>query len=134
MTKPVIRDRLVNWAICVRVVEKQGISPTGQFLEQLKRNAGQWGYEDEAGPTREVDEADAYLVEKAWRNCSPSNKEFLRMLYVWNAQIGWICRRLQIPSGRRERGAFDIRRHHAETEIARYLDAPPVAQKPPSNR
>lgn len=121
MTKPEIHERLVNWALCVRDTARQGISPTGQFLEQLKRNAGQWGYEDETRPRRDLDEADGERVEHAWRKCSQATKDFLRAFYVWKESKSVVCRRLSIRY--KPDTIFDLRRYHAEHEIEQHLTA-----------
>ncbi|VWB63256.1 hypothetical protein BLA23254_02934 [Burkholderia lata] len=43
------------------------------------------------------DAADAVLVEQAWQRLAPSQKEMLRMTYLWRAGREVVCRRLGIP-------------------------------------
>lgn len=43
------------------------------------------------------DAADAARVDGAWRRLEFRHRELLRMVYVWRADRGVICRRLKIP-------------------------------------
>ncbi|MFM0079018.1 hypothetical protein P0D72_09030 [Paraburkholderia sediminicola] len=59
-------------------------------LDERLRN---WANADKAWS----DAADAACVDAAWHRLATHHRELLRMVYVWRADRGVICRRLKIP-------------------------------------
>lgn len=82
-------------------------------LDERLRN---WAYADKAWS----DAADAAIVEAAWNRLSARHRQLLRMIYVWRAGRGVICRRLRIPHQPWHR--YDLEVAQAKVALARLLD------------
>lgn len=67
------------------------------------------------------DPADAALVENAWRQLAPRQKELLRMAYQWHAGREVICRRLKIQ--RRPWCGYELELAAAKRALASLLIA-----------
>lgn len=88
--------RLENWGEVMRDRRHQGVSPTYEVCRALAKRAGQgaWGSDD---PEKEWNEADADLIERAWRlgaayRMHPRAPLLLRAYYVANQPPFVICR------------------------------------------
>jgi hypothetical protein len=130
-----LRYRLDNWGNVMRNRERDGISPTYVICERMARQKGQI---DAARRPIYTDEADASLVEAAWRARTMTilSKELLRGYYVLRLHPAHLARLLSL--GRVE---FDSRLYHAHIQIefvlalvdrlaqnrAQIADTPPLA-------
>jgi hypothetical protein len=116
------RDRLDNWACWSRGGARRGGGEcmTGIVCDSMRRAAlgDVW---TEHGAGRQIDNADAALVERAWKTLAPKQKELLRWYHIRNAAPGMICRRLGIAA--RPASVFDIELARAEEAIGRALSA-----------
>lgn len=88
-----IGSRLENWARVYRDTYRAGISPTGAYCDQLRREA--------LGETpqverRRVDDADAALLERGMRELETKHRMLLYWCYIKQADPNVVCRRLSI--------------------------------------
>lgn len=121
MDKKSTRDRISNWAQWSRGGGRRGAdSMTGIVCDSMRRAAlgDVWSG---SGAGLKVDDADAALVERAWKTLMPKHKELLRWHFIRNATPGFICRRLGIVQ--RPTSIFDIELARAEEAIGRALAA-----------
>jgi hypothetical protein len=88
-----IGSRLENWARVYRDTYRVGISPTGAFCDQLRREA-----EGEKAQTerRKVDEADAALLERGMRELETKHRLLLYWCYMRQAMPEVVCRKVSI--------------------------------------
>jgi hypothetical protein len=88
-----IGSRLENWARCFRDTTRVGISPTGAFCDQLRREA--MG-EMPAPERRKVDEADARIIEAGMRELETKHRMLLYWCYIRQAEPHVVCRKMAI--------------------------------------
>lgn len=88
-----IGSRLENWARVYRDTTRAGISPTGAYCDQLRREA--LG-EQPAPERRRVDEADAALIERSMRELETKHRLMLYWCYIRQVQPEVVCRKLSI--------------------------------------
>jgi hypothetical protein len=88
-----IGSRLENWARVYRDTTRAGISPTGAFCDQLRREAE--GEKPQA-ERRRVDEADAALLERGMRELETKHRLLLYWCYVRQAMPEVVCRKCSI--------------------------------------
>jgi broad-specificity NMP kinase len=65
------------------------------------------------------DAVDAARIEQAWPHLEPHHRELLRMVFVWRANRGVICRRLKIPGWPPQK--FELKVAEAKSALARLL-------------
>jgi hypothetical protein len=124
-----IRDRLENWAEAAwwGIGGRSGRS-IGSAEGRYRSNPR----EDEEAPLRRIrpepDWEDAELVDAAWKTMAPKYKWLLKFLYIDNAPIPFICRRVKIKPN--PRSLFELERVRAEAELERRLVN---AEKPAHN-
>lgn len=111
-----IRDRLENWALCLRMTGYGGAgSMTGEICDRMRSAAlgNVWsGHSGAPG----IDRLDAELVERAWRRMPETNhKLLLRWYYIRRAHPDMICHKLQIRM--RPPSNFPAERRLAEQAI-----------------
>lgn len=88
-----IGSRLENWARVFRDTTRVGISPTGAFCDQLRREAEG---EQPAPERRKLDEADAALIERGMRELETKHRMMLYWCYIRQVQPEVVCRKLAI--------------------------------------
>lgn len=88
-----IGSRLENWARVYRDTYRAGISPTGAFCDQLRRQAE--GEKTQA-ERRKVDEADAALIERGMRELETKHRLLLYWCYMRQAMPEVVCRKCSI--------------------------------------
>jgi hypothetical protein len=88
-----IGSRLENWARVYRDTTRVGISPTGAFCDQLRREAEG---EKPATERRRLDEADAALIERGMRELETKHRMLLYWCYIRQADPNVVCRRMSI--------------------------------------
>jgi DNA-directed RNA polymerase specialized sigma24 family protein len=90
-----IGSRLENWARVYRDTQRQGISPTAAYCDQLRRDA--LGDTSASPERRKIDEEDARLIETGMREIPRRQAEMLRLCYIDQADPNKVCRRMSIP-------------------------------------
>ncbi|WP_371763371.1 hypothetical protein [Massilia sp.] len=88
-----IGSRLENWARVYRDHTRVGISPTGAYCDQLRRDAEG---EKPAPERRKLDEADAQLIERGMRELETKHRMLLYWCYIRQAQPEVVCRKMAI--------------------------------------
>lgn len=88
-----IGSRLENWARVFRDTTRVGISPTGAYCDQLRREAEG---EKPAHERRQPDEADAQLIERGMRELETKHRMLLYWCYIRQAQPEVVCRKMAI--------------------------------------
>lgn len=88
-----IGSRLENWARVYRDTYRAGISPTGAYCDQLRREA--LG-ETPQTERRKVDEADAALLERSMRELETKHRLLLYWCYIKQAMPEVVCRKVAI--------------------------------------
>jgi hypothetical protein len=88
-----IGSRLENWARVFRDTTRAGISPTGAYCDQLRREA--LG-EQPTPERRKLDEADAALIERGMRELETKHRMMLYWCYIRQADPNVVCRRMSI--------------------------------------
>lgn len=88
-----IGSRLENWAKVFRDTTRVGISPTGAYCDQLRREAEG---EKPAPERRKLDEADAALIERGMRELETKHRMLLYWCYIRQAQPEVVCRKMAI--------------------------------------
>ena len=88
-----IGSRLENWAKVFRDTTRVGISPTGAYCDQLRREAEG---EKPAPERRKVDEVDAALIERGMRELETKHRMLLWWCYIKQAQPEVVCRKMAI--------------------------------------
>lgn len=88
-----IGSRLENWARVFRDTTRVGISPTGAYCDQLRREAEG---EKPAPERRRLDEADAALLERGMRELETKHRMMLYWCYIRQVQPEVVCRKLAI--------------------------------------
>lgn len=86
--------RLENWARVYRDTHRAGISPTGAFCDQLRREAE--GEAPQQQDRRKVDEADAALIERGMRDLETKHRMLLWWCYIKQAEPNVVCRCMHI--------------------------------------
>lgn len=87
--------RLENWARWATESERTiGSSCTAKMIDRAKRAAGI--VEERSGERRQVDEADAVLLERAMRDLETNHRLLLWWCYIRQAQPEVVCRKLSI--------------------------------------
>lgn len=86
--------RLENWARVYRDTTRKGISPTGAFCDQLRREAE--GEAPQQLDRRRIDEDDARRIEIGMRSLPRRQAEMLRLCYIEQADPNKVCRRMSI--------------------------------------
>lgn len=109
-----LERRLENWARANRLgaTTPGYCAPWARLADAIANGIQQAG-------TDEVDEADAAVVEKAWRRLQPSHKTLLKLSYVANMPPWVICRRLGIRQ--RPTSLFDLELARAKHMLRQYL-------------
>lgn len=107
-----LEDRLDNWARAQW--SYGGGGPSIASAEGMYRGGG-WR-EIKAAPVQ-PDQADAVLVNEAWKRLMPLDKDVLKMWYVWKAPSSMICRCLKIKQGRANRHHWELALWHAHHAI-----------------
>lgn len=88
-----IGSRLENWARVYHDNPRPGLSPTGAFCDQLRREAEG----DRASPERrKLDEDDAALLERGMRQIGTRHRLLLWWCYIKQAHPGEVCRSMGI--------------------------------------
>ncbi|KQQ94981.1 hypothetical protein [Massilia sp. Leaf139] len=88
-----IGSRLENWARVYRDTYRIGISATGAFCDQLRREAlGEIGSPER----RALDDADAEVIELAMRTLETKHRMMIWWCYIKQAHPGEVCRSLSI--------------------------------------
>jgi hypothetical protein len=107
--------RLENWADVLRIVPRLNISPTGRFCESLARSKGQ--IEHGRNPRPDLDEPDAYVVEKCMRRVPKNPRTMIAVHYIFRI-FPW-----RLHSDTRVRlwklTGLSVRRSEWETELVR---------------
>jgi hypothetical protein len=85
--------RLENWARVFRDVTRVGISPTGAYCDQLRREAEG---EKPTQERRKVDEDDAALLERGMRDLETKHRMLLYWCYIRQADPNIVCRKMAI--------------------------------------
>jgi hypothetical protein len=88
-----IGSRLENWARVYRDSTRVGISPTGAYCDQLRREAEG---EKSCPERRRLDEADAALLERGMRELETKHRMMLYWCYIRQVQPEVVCRKLAI--------------------------------------
>ena len=88
-----IGSRLENWARVFRDTTRAGISPTGAYCDQLRREAEG---EKPAPERRRLDEADAALIERGMRDLETKHRMLLYWCYIRQAEPNVVCRKMAI--------------------------------------
>lgn len=88
-----IGSRLENWARVFRDTTRVGISPTGAYCDQLRREAEG---EQSVPERRKMDEADAQLIERGMRELETKHRMLLYWCYIRQAQPEVVCRKMAI--------------------------------------
>ena len=88
-----IGSRLENWARVYRDHTRVGISPTGAYCDQLRREAEG---EKPAPERRRLDEADAALIERGMRELETKHRMLLYWCYIRQADPNVVCRKMAI--------------------------------------
>lgn len=86
--------RLENWARVYRDTTRKGISPTGAFCDQLRREAE--GEAPQQLDRRRIDEDDAHRIEIGMRALPRRQAEMLRLCYMDQADPNKVCRKMSI--------------------------------------
>ena len=87
--------RLENWSRWATAGTRTiGVSPTGAYCDRLRREA--LGDEPKQGDRRQVDEADALLIERAMRHVDNRTRMLLYWCYIKQAQPEVVCRKMSI--------------------------------------
>lgn len=86
--------RLENWAKVYRDTTRPGISPTGAFCDQLRREAE--GDAHQQQDRRKVDEADAARIERGMRDLETKHRMLLWWCYIKQAEPNRVCREMRI--------------------------------------
>ena len=87
--------RLENWCRWATAGTRTiGVSPTGAYCDRLRREA--LGDEPKQGERRQVDEADALLVERAMPKLDTRTRMLLYWCYIKQAQPEVVCRKMSI--------------------------------------
>ena len=87
--------RLENWARWATETDRTiGSSGTAKMIDRAKREAGI--VEERSGERRNVDEADALLLERAMRDLATDHRMLLWWCYIRQAQPEVVCRKLSI--------------------------------------
>ncbi len=123
-----ITARLDNWSRWATETERRiEVSPTGKMIDRAKRAAGI--IEDQANERRNVDEADAQLVERNMRNLLPKYRIILTWHYIRGARRGVVCRKMGIDH--RPASIFDdlLRKAHETIEALINTDKQHAHQK-----
>lgn len=107
-----LERRLENWARAQW--SSGGGGPSIASAEGMYRGGG-WR-EIKAAPIQ-PDQADAVLVNEAWKRLMPLDKDVLKMWYVWKAPASMICRRLKIKQGRGHEHIWEFALSHAQQAI-----------------
>ena len=98
MTEQERRDiglRMENWSRWATAGARTiGVSPTGAYCDRLRREA--LGDEPKQGDRRQVDEADALLIERAMPKLDNRNRMLLYWCYIKQAQPEVVCRKMSI--------------------------------------
>ncbi|ALK96989.1 hypothetical protein AB595_04790 [Massilia sp. WF1] len=89
-----IGSRLENWARVYRDTTRQGISPTGAYCDQLRREA--LGDTSASPERRKIDEDDARRIEESMRELETKHRLLLYWCYVKQAQPEVVCRKCSI--------------------------------------
>lgn len=115
---PVLVARLENWADAYRDRQRQDVSATGRFCDQLARRAkGEGVMEAARQPRPEILERDAFLVEKAMHQVSRRPRQILCVHYLWKV-YPWRLRS-NIRGKLWDVMGFAVRMSEWETEIVR---------------
>ena len=120
-----LERRLENWARAQW--SYGGGGPSIASAEGMYRGGG-WR-EIKAAPIQ-PDQADAVLVNEAWKRLMPLDKDVLKMWYVWKAPSSMICRRLKIKQGRERGHHWDLALSHAQHAIDAMLNDRDTLAKP----
>ncbi|AWL03392.1 hypothetical protein ACFOHT_04815 [Massilia oculi] len=110
-----IEARLTNWSRWATESERRiEVSPTGKMIDRAKIAAGI--IEDKSGERRNVDEADAQLIESNMRILLPKYRVILKWHYIKRANRGVVCRKMGIDH--RPASIFDdlLRKAHETIE------------------
>lgn len=87
--------RLENWSRWATAGTRTiGVSPTGAYCDRLRREA--LGDEPKQGERRQVDEADALLIERAMPKLETRTRMLLYWCYIKQAQPEVVCRKMSI--------------------------------------
>lgn len=87
--------RLENWSRWATAGTRTiGVSPTGAYCDRLRREA--LGDEPKQGDRRQVDEADALLIERAMPKLDTRTRMLLYWCYIKQAQPEVVCRKMSI--------------------------------------
>jgi len=87
--------RLENWSRWATTGTRTiGVSPTGAYCDRLRREA--LGDEPKQGDRRQVDEADALLIERAMPKLDNRTRMLLYWCYIKQAQPEVVCRKMSI--------------------------------------
>ena len=87
--------RLENWSRWATAGTRTiGVSPTGAYCDRLRREA--LGDEPKQGERRQVDEADALLIERAMPKLDTRTRMLLYWCYIKQAQPEVVCRKMSI--------------------------------------
>lgn len=87
--------RLENWSRWATAGTRTiGVSPTGAYCDRLRREA--LGDEPKQGERRQVDEADALLIERAMPRLDTRTRMLLYWCYIKQAQPEVVCRKMSI--------------------------------------
>lgn len=114
-----IRDRLINWAWWSCGGPAKGRHSMTAFVCDRMRSAAQGALHTPTGGGDRMDNADAALVERAWKTLLPRHRDLLRWYYIRNATPEFICRRMGFRV--RPTSVFNIELARSEEEIARVL-------------
>lgn len=110
-----ITARLDNWSRWATESERRiEVSPTGKMIDRAKIAAGI--IEDKTNERRNVDEADAQLIERNMRILLPKYRVILKWHYIKRANRGVVCRKMGIDH--RPASIFDdlLRKAHETIE------------------
>ncbi len=110
-----ITARLDNWSRWATESDRRiEVSPTGKMIDRAKIAAGI--IEDKSDERRNVDEADAQLIERNMRNLLPKYRVILTWHYIRGARRGVVCRKMGIDH--RPASIFDdlLRKAHETIE------------------
>lgn len=87
--------RLENWSRWATAGTRTiGVSPTGAYCDRLRREA--LGDDPKQGDRRQVDEADALLIERAMPKLDTRTRMLLYWCYIKQAQPEVVCRKMSI--------------------------------------
>lgn len=111
--------RLENWSRWATAGTRTiGVSPTGAYCDRLRREA--LGDEPKQGDRRQVDEADALLIERAMRHVDNRTRMLLYWCYIKQAQPEVVCRKMSIAH--RPATVFVEQFRQAQTAVQYLLD------------